>query len=72
MDKKEYRREYHHRKYEEAKPAYNALMSCYPLTLEDLPSEYLGVILCLESEPKMQKVHILVAQAFIPNPDKIG
>ena len=39
MDKKEYKREYDRRKYEEAKPAYEALMSCYPLTLDDLPGE---------------------------------
>lgn len=36
---KEQQREYARRKYEEALPAYHALMSCYPLTLEDLPGE---------------------------------
>ena len=36
---KEQQREYDRRKHEEAKPAYDALMSCYPLTLDDLPGE---------------------------------
>ena len=38
MDK-EKQREYFRRKYEEAKPAYEALMTCYPFTLDDLPGE---------------------------------
>lgn len=31
--------EYNRRRHEKAKPAYAALMSCYPFTLEDLPGE---------------------------------
>ena len=103
---KEKQREYNRRRYENAKPAYNALMSCYPFTLEDLDGEqwrpiegfadyevsnfgrvksfkgktprilkpmlgvdYLGVDLRVDGERKPQQVHILVAKAFIPNPD---
>ena len=36
---KEQRREYDRRKREEALPAYRALMSCYPFTLDDLDGE---------------------------------
>ena len=36
---KEQKREYFRRRREEALPAYNALMSCYPFTLDDLPDE---------------------------------
>ena len=39
MDKKEWQREYNRRRHEEALPAYNALMSCYPFTLENLEGE---------------------------------
>ena len=105
---KEKQREYDRRKHEEALPAYNALMSCYPFTLDDLPGEiwkdiagyngdyqvstfgrvkrfhkhtpprilkpqllgeYLSVNLCIGGKLKHQKVHVLVAKAFIPNPD---
>ena len=107
MDKKEKKRERDRRAHEEAKPAYDALMSCYPFTLDDLPGEqwkeiagyngdyqvsnfgrvksfkyksplilkphlcgeYLTVALCGNGKVKQRKIHILVAQAFIPNPD---
>ena len=36
---KEYQREYDRRYHEDAKLAYNAFISCYPLTLDDLPDE---------------------------------
>ena len=36
---KEQHREYIRRKHEDAKPAYHALMSCYPFTLDDLDGE---------------------------------
>ena len=39
MDKKEWQREIDRRRHEEAKPAYDALMSCYPFTLENLDGE---------------------------------
>ena len=100
---KEQQREYNRRKHEEAKPAYEALMSCYPFTLDDLPGEiwkdidehyqistfgrvksfwgktprirkpellgdYLSVDLYIDGEKKQRRVHVLVAQAFIPNP----
>ena len=38
MDK-EKKREWNRRRQEEMRPAYHALMSCYPFTLEDLPGE---------------------------------
>ena len=106
MRDKEKQREYARRKYEEALPAYHALMKYYPLTLDNLdgevwkeidgfdkyqvsnygriksfwgkeprilkpylPIEYLSVALCGNGKKKHQKVHILVAKAFIPNPD---
>ena len=96
-------------KYEEDyRPAYNALMTCYPFTLDDLDDEiwkpiagyeefyhvsnygriksfkrkkpiiltpalnqngYLRVHLSLDGKKKNFFVHILVATAFIPNPD---
>ena len=106
MDKKEWQREYHRRIQEDAKPAYDALMSCYPFTLEDLPDEqwkpiegydcyevstfgrvksfkgikprilkpqlsrgYLRVNLQIGDKSKRRMIHVLVATAFIPNPD---
>ena len=39
MKDKEKRRERDRRRYEDAKPAYNALISCYPFGLEDLDGE---------------------------------
>ena len=104
---KEKQREYLRRRHEEALPAYHALMSCYPFTLEDLPGEewkdiegyngdyqvstfgrvksfkkgktmilkpqlrvdYLGVAISIDGKQKQRRVHVLVAQAFIPNPD---
>ena len=106
MDKKEYQREFDRRRHEEAKPAYEALMSCYPLTLDDLDGEewkdiegydgyqvsnygriksfkrktpliltpklsldYLETNLYKDGKPHFRKIHILVAQAFIPNPE---
>lgn len=39
MKDKEKQREYNRRKHEEAKPAYDAFMSCYPFTLNDLDGE---------------------------------
>ncbi|MBR0061795.1 MAG: hypothetical protein IJP68_10000 [Selenomonadaceae bacterium] len=39
MTKQEKRRERDRRRHENAKPAYEALMSCYPFTLEDLDGE---------------------------------
>ena len=105
---KEKQREYLRRRHEEALPAYHALMSCYPFTLEDLPGEewkdiegyngdyqvstfgrvksfkqgktmirkpqlrrgYLGVNLFIDGKMKEIGVHVLVAQAFIPNPEQ--
>ena len=106
MDKKEWQREYNRRRHEEALPAYNALMSCYPLSLENLegeewkpiagfdkyqvsnfgrvksfwkkppcilkpklPIEYLSVDLYIDGKQKRRSIHILVARAFIPNPE---
>ena len=106
MDKN-YWQEYNRRRHEEAKPAYEALMKCYPFTLENLPGEiwkdidgyngdyhisnfgrvkslkgktprilkpfligvYLGVDLSIDGKLKQRKIHILVAKAFIPNPE---
>ena len=106
MDK-EYWREYDRRRREEALPAYHALMSCYPLSLESLDGEewkdiagyngdyqvsnfgriksfkwtkprirkpalfgeYLGVNLSGGNKIKQRTIHVLVAEAFIPNPD---
>ena len=103
----EYRREYHRRRHEEALPAYEALMTCYPFTIDDLPGEewkdidgyggvyqistfgqvksfwkkppfirkpalnrdYLGVALSFGGKKKLCSVHVLVAKAFIPNPE---
>ncbi|MBR0061802.1 MAG: HNH endonuclease [Selenomonadaceae bacterium] len=104
MDKK-YWQEYDRRRYEDAKPAYHALMSCYPFTLDNLDGEqwkpvvgfegyqisnfgrvksfkkgktnilkpalngkYLSVSLSIGGEQKWQRIHLLVARAFIPNP----
>ena len=108
MKDKEKQREYERRKHEEAKPAYLALMSCYPFTLENLDGEewkdiagyngdyqvstfgrvkrfhkhtpprilkpqllgeYLSVALYTGGKMKQHSVHLLVAQAFVPNPD---
>ena len=106
MYDKEKRREYDRRRKEKAKPAYDALMSCYPFTLDDLPGEqwkpiagydkyevsnygrvksfwkkpplirkpallrdYLSVDIPLDGEKKRRSIHVLVAQAFIPNPE---
>ena len=95
------------RRHEEALPAYHALMSCYPLSLESLDGEewkdiagyngdyqvsnfgriksfkwtkprirkpalfgeYLGVNLSGGNKIKQRTIHVLVAEAFIPNPD---
>ena len=106
MYDKEKRREYDRRRKEKAKPAYDALMSCYPFTLDDLDGEqwkpiagydkyevsnygrvksfwkktplirkpallrdYLSVDIPLDGEKKRRSIHVLVAQAFIPNPE---
>ena len=39
MSRQEYLCEYVRRKHEEAKPAYEALLSCYPFGLENLDGE---------------------------------
>ena len=99
--------EYQRRRHEDAKPAYDALMSCYPFTLDDLPGEqwkdidgyggvyqvstfgrvksfkgtkprilkpvlrgeYLSVAFYIDGKQKHRLVHVLVARAFIPNPE---
>ena len=102
---KEQQLEYDRRRYEEALPAYHALMSCYPFTLENLDGEewriidehyqisnfgrvksfwrypkgkilkpqligeYLLVTLRIDGKRKHCRVHILVARAFVPNPE---
>lgn len=92
---------------EDYRPAYDALMTCYPFTLDAIPDEvwkpvdgyedyhvsnygrvksfkrkkprilkpaltnkgYLYVALSLDGKQKHFLVHVLVARAFIPNPD---
>ena len=100
----EKQRKQNRRAHEESKPAYEALMKCYPLSLDDLPGEvwkpiagfddyqvstfgrvksfkqgkamirkpylcgeYLNVSLSIDGKQKKRLVHVLVAQAFIPN-----
>ena len=65
----EYQREYDRRRHEEALPAYEALMSCYPFTLDDLDGEIWKDIDGY-GKKKQRTIHSLVAQAFIPNPLK--
>ncbi|MBR4153372.1 MAG: HNH endonuclease [Selenomonadaceae bacterium] len=105
MTKQEKQRELNRRRREEMRPAYDALMKCYPLTLNDLEGEiwrdifdnyqisnfgrvksfqrypngkilkpalgggYLCVGLRIDGKTKMFLVHVLVARAFISNPD---
>ncbi|MBR0061812.1 MAG: NUMOD4 motif-containing HNH endonuclease [Selenomonadaceae bacterium] len=107
MTEQEKKREYNRRRHEEALPAYEALMSCYPFTLDNLDGEiwrdiegledyqvstfgriksfkrcragkiltpqlsadYLEASLHKDGNPHFRRIHILVAQAFIPNPE---